>query len=145
MKVGDIFKHPVRGGVETVDLIAESKVKGCEGCIFEDRPDSCYSNKIGEKVIEITGWCSADGVIYKIHQEDPRKIYDFKEVLADIAYGAGAVRYGIKGDSRLAIKDIISWAEEFMEIHKDTDWEEMDYVDTVYGYTIDKIDQAIIK
>lgn len=144
MKAGDIFEHPVEGELGTINLVAEEQVKGCEGCIFEDRPDSCYSNKIGERVVEITGWCSDDGVIYKIHQEDPKKVYDLKEVLADIAYEAGAIRYGIKGNSRSAIKDIISWADKFMEIHKDTNWEEVDYIETVYAYVVDKIDKAMM-
>lgn len=110
----------------------------------EDRSDSCYSNKIGERIVEFTGWCSDDDVIYKIYQGDPAKVYDAKEVLADIAYEAGAIRYGIKGDSRVAIRDIISWADEFMEIHKDTNWEEVDYIETVYGYVSNKVDKEFM-
>lgn len=144
MEVGAVFEHPVELELDMIKLVAERKVKGCEGCIFRDRLDSCYSNKIGKRVVEITGWCSDDGVIYKIHQEDPKKVYDLKEVLADIAYEAGAVRYGIHGDSRSAIKDIISWADEFMEIHKNTDWEEVDYIETVYAYVVNKIDKEMM-
>lgn len=140
MEVGTVFEHPVEGELGTINLVAEKIVKGCEGCIFNDRPDSCYSDKIGKRIVEFTGWCSNDGVIYK----DARKVYDFKEVLADIAYGAGAVRYGIHGNSRSTIKDIISWADEFMEIHKDTDWEVVDYIETVYTYVVGKIDKEII-
>lgn len=145
MKVGTVFKHPVKDRLGMIELIAEKPTRGCIGCIFNDHPNRCYSDDIGFKDTKFSELCSSDGeVIYKIHQEDPQKVYDLKEVLADIAYGAGAVRYGIKGDSRSAIKDIISWADEFMEIHKDTNWEEVDYIETVYAYVVDKIDKEMM-
>lgn len=63
---------------------------------------------------------------------------DFKEVIADIAYEAGQAGYK-EDNSREAINQIIAWANEFTEIHKDTDWNMTDYLETVYRFTDEKL------
>lgn len=73
-----------------------------------------------------------------------KKEYDFKEILVDIAYEAGANSYGAEGDSRSLVKDIISWADEFMKLHEGTNWGEVDYIETVYDYVAKKIDKEMM-
>lgn len=141
MEIGDVFKHPVEGRLGMIELIAERRVKGCDECIFGDKPASCYSKKIGIRVTSATGKCSDDDVIYKIHRGGPEREYDLKEVLVDIAYEVGARGYGAEGDSRSLVKDIISWADEFMRIHENTNWGETNYMETVYDYVTEKINK----
>ena len=38
-------------------------------------------------------------------------------------------------------KLIISWACEFARLHKDTDWSETDYLDIIYSFTGNKIEE----
>ena len=63
------------------------------------------------------------------------------EVLADIAYIAGEEGLFQDRDSRVVNRLIISWACEFARLHKDTDWSETDYLDIIYSFTGDKIDE----
>jgi hypothetical protein len=63
---------------------------------------------------------------------------DFKEVIADIAYEAGQAGYK-EDNSREAINQIIAWANEFTEAHKNTDWSMTDYLETVYDFTDEKL------
>ena len=63
---------------------------------------------------------------------------DFKEVIADIAYEAGQAGYK-EDNSREAINQIIAWANEFTEVHKNTDWSTTDYLETVYLFTDEKL------
>ncbi len=66
------------------------------------------------------------------------KLADFKEVIADIAYEAGQAGYK-EDNSREAINQIIAWANEFSEAHKNTDWSTTDYLETVYHFTDEKL------
>lgn len=63
------------------------------------------------------------------------------EVLVDIAYIAGEEGLFQDRDSRVVNRLIISWASEFARLHKDTDWSETDYLDIVYSFTGDKIEE----
>lgn len=63
------------------------------------------------------------------------------EVLVDIAYIAGEEGLFQDRDSRVVNKLIISWACEFARLHKDTDWSETDYLDVIYSFTGDKIEE----
>lgn len=72
------------------------------------------------------------------NENQKTKLADFKEVIADIAYEAGQAGYK-EENSREAINQIIAWANEFTEIHKDTDWSMTDYLETVYDFTDEKL------
>ncbi|WP_320888914.1 DUF4866 family protein [Bacteroides sp.] len=72
------------------------------------------------------------------NENQETKLADFKEVIADIAYEAGQVGYK-EENSREAINQIIAWANEFTETHKDTDWSMTDYLETVYRFTDEKL------
>lgn len=63
------------------------------------------------------------------------------EVLVDIAYIAGEEGLFQDRDSRVVNRLIISWASEFARLHKDTDWSETDYLDIVYSFAGDKIEE----
>lgn len=63
------------------------------------------------------------------------------EVLVDIAYIAGEEGLFQDRGSRVVNKLIISWACEFARLHKDTDWSETDYLDIIYSFTGDKIEE----
>lgn len=63
------------------------------------------------------------------------------ETLADIAYDAGYARLRFSNDSRARISEIIYWAKEFNKLHKDTDWYEEDYLQTVCDYIDKKISE----
>lgn len=63
------------------------------------------------------------------------------EVLVDIAYIAGEEGLFQDRDSRVVNKLIISWACEFARLHKDTDWSETDYLDIIYSFTGNKIEE----
>lgn len=61
------------------------------------------------------------------------------EVLIDIAYIAGEEGLFRDRDSRAMNRLIISWACEFARLHKDTDWNETDYLGVIYSYASYKI------
>lgn len=63
------------------------------------------------------------------------------EVLVDIAYIAGEEGLFQDRDSRVVNRLIISWACEFARLHKDTDWSETDYLDIIYSFTGNKIEE----
>lgn len=63
------------------------------------------------------------------------------EVLVDIAYIAGEEGLFQDRDSRVVNRLITSWACEFARLHKDTDWSETDYLDIIYSFTGDKIEE----
>lgn len=65
------------------------------------------------------------------------------EVLVDIAYIAGEEGLFKDRDSRVVNKLIISWACEFARLHKDTDWNETDYLDVIYLFAGDKIKEEL--
>ncbi len=60
------------------------------------------------------------------------------EALADIAYLAGQKGF-FSGDSRNDIAEFIIWAKEFEEVHDETDWDEVDYIDTIEAFTLNKL------
>lgn len=60
------------------------------------------------------------------------------EALADIAYLAGQKGF-FSGDSREDIAEFISWAREFETVHEDTNWDEVDYYDTLEAFTLNKL------
>ncbi|MFL9844176.1 hypothetical protein [Flavobacterium rhizosphaerae] len=60
------------------------------------------------------------------------------ETLADVAYLCGQ-RGFFSGDSRQDIAEFIRWAREFEAIHDDTDWDEVDYHDTIEAFTLNKL------
>ena len=73
--------------------------------------------------------------------------YDFQnylEVVIDIAYAAGERGLSANKDSRIINQVIINWADEFSEIHKETDWFEVDYIETVYQFIDSKFVDKII-
>lgn len=72
------------------------------------------------------------------NENQETKLADFKEVIADIAYEVGQVGYKNE-NSRETINQIIAWAKEFSETHKDTDWSMTDYLETVYDFTDEKL------
>ncbi len=68
-----------------------------------------------------------------------QQLYRYGEVVADIAYECGARRLRISNDSRLRIETMLSWAREFGERHKDTDWDETDYIETIEAFISEKL------
>jgi hypothetical protein len=64
------------------------------------------------------------------------------ETVADISYIAGFKKH-YSGNSRLDISEYIRWAKEFEQIHKDTDWDNEDYMMVIEKYAKDNIKQAI--
>lgn len=67
---------------------------------------------------------------------------DYAEVLADIAYEAGARKFRSTGNSRDTISTLIEWADEFSQLHKDTDWIDKEYLDEIYNFTEEKLQTA---
>lgn len=67
------------------------------------------------------------------------KLADFKEVIADIAYEAGRAGYK-EENSRETINKIIAWANEFTQMHTNTDWSMTDYLETVYRFIDEKLE-----
>ena len=65
------------------------------------------------------------------------------ETIADISYIAGQTQY-FSGDSRRDISEMIFWAKEFEEIHKNTDWDREDYIITINGFAINKLREATL-
>lgn len=60
------------------------------------------------------------------------------ESIADIAFIAGQKGF-FSGDSRADIDQIISWAKEFEAVNEDTDWDDVDYKDTVEAFALTKL------
>lgn len=56
------------------------------------------------------------------------------ETLADIAYDCGHRRLRLSNNSRERIGTLVSWAREFDERHRETDWEEVDYMETIEAF-----------
>lgn len=71
------------------------------------------------------------------------KIYSLCEAVADIAFIAAKNNYHTK-DSREMISHFIEWAKEFKYIHRNVEWGvnfEPEYIDSIYHFTIFKINQ----
>lgn len=64
---------------------------------------------------------------------------DYAEAIADIAYEAGSQNFRPTENSRDTIDTIIHWANEFTRQHQDTDWNEVEYLDTIYEFTEQKL------
>jgi hypothetical protein len=72
-----------------------------------------------------------------------KQVYSLCESLADIAYIAGKEDYEIE-DSRRKFEQFIEWAREFEWLHRNVEWGvnfEPEYIDSIYHFTIFKIDQ----
>jgi len=64
------------------------------------------------------------------------------ETVADISYIAGCKKY-YSGNSRFDISEYIAWAKEFEKIHRNTDWNDEDYMLEIEKYADEKIKKAI--
>lgn len=70
-------------------------------------------------------------------EEAPKDDRLLIDAIADIAFYAGSIKY-YSGDSRADIYHFINLAEEFAKLHHKTDWEEIEYIDTIDAYMDDK-------
>jgi len=70
------------------------------------------------------------------------KTVKIHETIADLAYLAGVKQF-YSGDSRTDIKLFISWANEFEGIHKNTDWNEVDYMLEIESYADSQINLCL--
>jgi hypothetical protein len=71
------------------------------------------------------------------------KVYSLCEAVADISYIAASENYKTK-DSREMISQFIEWAKEFEYLHKQIEWgvnSPLDYIDSIYHFTIFKLNQ----
>lgn len=76
-----------------------------------------------------------------------KKIYSLCEAVADIAFIAAKENYKTE-DSREMISQFIKWAVEFEYLHKNIEWgvnSPLDYIDSIYHFTIFKINQYHIR
>lgn len=71
--------------------------------------------------------------------------YERDEVLLDIAINMDFERLKIKYnfDSRDLVRAMMSWTDEFIKIHQNTDWEETDYFLTVDDFSDQRLAQFI--
>ena len=71
------------------------------------------------------------------------KIYSLCEAVADISYIAAKENY-CTDDSREMISQFIEWAKQFEYLHRNIKWginSDLDYIDSIYYFTIFKINQ----
>ena len=71
------------------------------------------------------------------------KIYSLCEAVAEISYIAAEQNYHTE-DSREMFGQFIEWASEFELIHKQIEWgvnSPLEYIDSIYHFTIFKINQ----
>ena len=68
------------------------------------------------------------------------QLFTYCETVADIAYACGLNRLHLSDNSRERIRTMISWAREFNERHKDTDWDETDYLETIDAFIATKLE-----
>lgn len=71
------------------------------------------------------------------------KIYSLCEAVADISYIAAKEKYRTN-NSREMISQFIEWANEFEYLHKHIEWgvnSSLDYIESIYHFTIFKINQ----
>jgi len=71
------------------------------------------------------------------------KVYSLCEAVADISYIAAKENY-TTDDSRGMISQFIEWEREFETLHKHIEWginSPLDYIDSIYYFTLFKIDQ----
>lgn len=82
-----------------------------------------------------------DAFTHKLPMEIPGNVClrDYAETLVDIAYEIGRRRARLSDNSRETIGTIIDWADEFSRLHKDTDWNDKEYLDEIYNFTEEKL------
>ena len=71
------------------------------------------------------------------------KVYSLCEAVADITYIAAKENYETD-DSREMISQFIHWAKEFEKLHQHIEWginSPLDYIDSIYYFTLFKINQ----
>ena len=71
------------------------------------------------------------------------KTYSLCEAVADISYIAGETKYRT-ADSREMISQFNEWAKEFEYLHRNIEWgvnSSLEYIDSIYHFTIFKINQ----
>lgn len=71
------------------------------------------------------------------------KVYSLCEAVADISYIAAEEKYRTQ-NSREMICQFIEWANEFEYLHKNIEWgvnTPLDYIESIYHFTIFKINQ----
>ncbi len=71
------------------------------------------------------------------------KVYALCEAVADISYIAAKENYRTD-DSRKMISQFIQWAKDFEHLHKHIKWginSPLDYIDSIYYFTLFKINQ----
>ena len=66
------------------------------------------------------------------------------QAVADISYIAGYEKH-YSGNSRFDISEYIHWAMEFEQIHKNTDWDNEDYMLAIEQFATEKIKQELNK
>jgi hypothetical protein len=72
-----------------------------------------------------------------------KEIYSLCEAVADISYIAAERKY-YTGNSREMVSMFIEWANEFERMHKKIEWgvnSHLDYIESIYHFTIFKINQ----
>ena len=69
------------------------------------------------------------------HTIEEEKLF---EAIADIAFIAGQKGFH-SGDSREDIAEFIKWGKEFEAMHEDTNWDDVDYSQTIELFTADKL------
>lgn len=78
---------------------------------------------------------------------EKQEIYSLCEAVADIALIAIDENYKTE-DSREMVSQFIKWAEEFECIHQKVEWgvnSPLDYMETIYDFTVFKIKQEGVK
>lgn len=71
------------------------------------------------------------------------KIYSLCEAVADISFIAAKENYHTD-DSRAKISQFIQWAKEFEHLHRGIEWGDnshLDYIESIYYFTIFKVNQ----
>jgi hypothetical protein len=72
-----------------------------------------------------------------------KKVYSLCEAVADISYIAATENYRTD-DSREMISQFVHWAKEFESLHQHIEFginSPLDYIDSIYYFTLFKINQ----
>lgn len=62
----------------------------------------------------------------------------FAEIIYDLTWNLAAERKEIANDSRERFQIVVSWAEEFVRVHENTDWRSVDYMETIDDFYEEK-------
>jgi hypothetical protein len=131
-------------------MIVDVNYKSLNPAIYRDERGLCSIDK-GNSRVDVFSWHdkeTADEPVGALTYDEitgPASILTdeqltlYCETVADIAYDCGARRLRISNDSRVRIKTIVSWAKEFNDLHRDTDWEVTDYILTVEEFIDSKL------